>query len=390
MNPIFQRTKYLSKILPFVGKNVIKVLIGQRRSGKSYTLLSLIQHLKLDPKEYIYINKEDLQRESINSYQTLHNLTKDYQTIFIDEVQEIHDWEKAVRSLRSQGKDIYITGSNSQLLSGELASSLSGRYVEISIYPLDRREFLESFKLSNTKENFLQYLEYWGLPYLLQLGLDENSKKYAKDIFNTIVLKDIIKRYRIRNVDFFEWLIQFLAQNIGSIFSSLSLSNFLANINIDINPKVINEYLNYANKALFLHSVERYDIIWKKLFERKSKHYFTDIGLKHAVYPYTINDIGKSLENLVYSNLIANDRKVTTGDIANKEIDFIAEKNGETIYIQVAYLLSSEETIKREFWSFEQIKDNRPKYVISLDDITGKPINGVIQMSVWEFLEKYV
>lgn len=160
MNPIFQRTKYLSKILPFVGKNVIKVLIGQRRSGKSYTLLSLIQHLKLDPKEYIYINKEDLQRESINSYQTLHNLTKDYQTIFIDEVQEIHDWEKAVRSLRSQGKDIYITGSNSQLLSGELASSLSGRYVEISIYPLDRREFLESFKLSNTKENFLQYLEY--------------------------------------------------------------------------------------------------------------------------------------------------------------------------------------------------------------------------------------
>lgn len=312
MNTIFQRTKYLDKILPFVGKSMIKVLIGQRRSGKSYTLLSLIDHLKLDPKSYIYINKEDLQRDHINSYQSLYNITKDYQTIFIDEVQEINEREKAVRSLWTQGKDVYITGSNSQLLSGELASSLSGRYIQIPIYPLDWKEFLESFQLQNTKENFLQYLEYGGLPFLLHTGLKETSKQYAKDIFNTIILKDIVKRYRLRNVDFFEGLIQFLAQNIGSIFSSLSLSNFLANINIDIAPRIINEYINYANKALFLHSVGRYDIIGKKLFERKSKHYFTDIGLKHAVYPYTINDIGKSLENLVYSNLIANDRAVYT------------------------------------------------------------------------------
>lgn len=376
--------------MPTVGKNVIKVLIWQRRVGKSFVLLSLIDILleqkKLKKWEYIYINKEQSEWDNIKTYSDLNQICEKYQTIFIDEVQDIVEREKAIRNLRSLGKDIYITGSNSNLLSGELSTYLSWRYIHFDIYPLDYKEFVEFYKLPSEKSTFQIYMQYGGMPYILQFGFDEISKNYTKDVYSTIILKDVVKRYKIRNVAFFENLIEFVARNIWSIFSSLNISNYLAEQKIDISPKVINEYLHFANNALFLHSVDRYDISSKKIFERKQKHYFTDIGIRNSMFDYNIKDIWKILENVVFSNLISNWYKVFVGEIWNKEIDFIAEKNNQKFYIQVCYLLANKETLEREFWAYKSVKDWRPRYVVSLDDIMWIPYEWVIHTSIFDFL----
>jgi len=385
------RKKYLDKILPFVWTNVIKVLIWQRRVGKSFVLLSLIDTLieqkKLSKWDFLYINKEQSQWDHIKNYSDLNQVCADYQTIFVDEVQDIIEREKAIRNLRSLGKDIYITGSNSNLLSGELSTYLSGRYVHFDIYPLDYKEFVEFYNLPSDKTTFQKYMQYGGMPYILQFGFNEMSLNYSKDVYSTIILKDIVTRYKIRNVAFFQNLIEFIARNVWFIFSSLNISNYLAEQKIDISPKVINEYLHFANNALFLHSVDRYDIASKKIFERKQKHYFTDIGIRNCMFDYNIKDIWKILENIVFSNLISNWYKVYVGEIWTKEIDFIAEKDNKKIYIQVCYLLANPETVEREFGVYRNIKDNRPKYVISLDDIIWTPNEWVVHLSIFDFLQ---
>lgn len=389
-----KRQKYLDQILPTVGKNIIKVLIWQRRVGKSFVLLSLIDTLteqkKLKKGEFIYINKEQSERDHIKNYSDLNEECADYQTIFVDEVQDIIEREKAIRNLRSLGKDIYITGSNAHLLSGELSTYLSGRYIHFDIYPLDFKEFTEFYNLVPDKTTFQKYMQYGGMPYVLQFGFDQMSVNYSKDVYSTIILKDIVRRYKIRNVAFFEDLIEFIARNVWSIFSSLKISNYLAEQKVDISPKVINEYLHFANNALFLHSVDRYDIASKKIFERKQKHYFTDIGIRNCMFDYNIKDISKILENIVFSNLIANGYKVFVGEVWTKEIDFIAEKNNQKIYVQVCYLLANPETVEREFWAYENVKDGRPRYVVSLDDIIGAPDEWVTHMNIFDFLQNVV
>lgn len=386
-----KRQKYLDQIFPTVGKNIIKVLIWQRRVWKSFVLLSLIDTLieqkKLKKWEFIYINKEQSQRDHIKNYSDLNQVCENYQTIFVDEVQDIVEREKAIRNLRSLGKDIYITGSNAHLLSGELSTYLSGRYVHFDIYPLDYREFIDFYNLPSDKTTFQKYMQYGGMPYILQFGFDQISINYSKDVYSAIILKDIVKRYKIRNVAFFENLIEFIARNVWSIFSSLNISNYLAEQGVDISSKVINEYLHFANNALFLHSIDRYDIVSKKIFERKQKHYFTDIGMRNCMFDYNIRDVGKILENIVFSNLIANGYTVFVGEIWTKEVDFIAERNNQKIYVQVCYLLNNKETIKREFGVYESIKDSRPKYVISLDDIVWIPDEWVIHLSIFDFLQ---
>jgi predicted AAA+ superfamily ATPase len=251
-------------------------------------LLGLIDMLEVQgvfqEKSYIYINKESLERDHIKNYQDLYDAVKEYHYIFVDEIQDIIERERAIRSLYAEkNHDIIITGSNSNLLSTDLSTYLSGRYVQIHIYPLDFKEFLEFHQIKKSKESFFKYMEYGGMPHLLRLGLDQRSMQYLKDIYETIVLKDIVKRYKIRNVSFFEQLIIFIAKNIGSIFSTVNISNALAENNIDILPNVINEYLQYAQRALFLYGIDRYDIKGKKIFERKQKYFLSDVGLRNSL-----------------------------------------------------------------------------------------------------------
>lgn len=389
MSTNFPRPKYIKQILPFMGKHVIKVLIWQRRVGKSFLLQSLITHLfdekKLREDDYIMINKESSQRSHIKTHQDLEEACAWRTTVCIDEIQEIPQREIAVRSMRVAGKDIIITWSNATLLSGELTSSLSGRYVHIDVYPLDYREFCDFHQL-DPHTAYEAYSQYGGMPYLKELWLTDFGMTYSKDVYDTIVLRDIIQRHHIRNITLFQQLIQFTAQTIGSPFSALSISNYLANQHISLSSKMIGEYITYAKQALFLHTIPRYDVVGKKLFENKQKIYRTDHGLRNSMFDLTIKDRDRILENIVCMNLISNGRTVYTGDIKDKEIDFIAEKKGEKIYVQVCYLLAHEQTIEREFGSLWMIKDNRPKYVISTDRSGGKPIDGIIHQNIVDFL----
>ncbi len=390
MNKIINRQHYISQIENYIDKPIIKVILWQRRVGKSYILLMVIEHLKnigIDIEDIIYINKEDLKWDFIKDYNDLYKATKDYKYIFIDEIQEIVDWEKCIRSLALDGKDIYISWSNSDLLSWELATVLSWRYISFEIYPLNYEEFLDFHKITDSEDNFFKYLKYWWLPYLVNMSLNDEVYKYLKDINNTIVLKDIVTRYKIKNINFYEKLLEFLSKNVGSIFSATSISNFLKNQKISLNTNVILEYLNHTKTAFLINEVPRYDIKWKKIFEVKNKYYYTDLWIRNAIISwYNITDISWILENIVYMNLKSKWWTVMVGEIGDYEIDFVCEKDSKKMYIQVSYLLSNEDTIKREFWNLTKIDDNWPKYVLSMDQYAWGWYEGIENMNIRSFL----
>lgn len=387
------RKFYLDQIQDFIGTDLVKILIGQRRVGKSYILRQIIDYLisekwvKTD--EICYINKEDMIWDYIRWYEDLHKAISPYRYIFIDEIQDIVDWEKAIRSLQATGAhDIYITGSNSRLLSGEFASYLGGRYVSFQIYPLTYREFLEFHEIKRSTDSFQDYIHFGGLPYLKNLPLkDEVIRSYLRDIIDTIILKDIVSRHNIRNVPFFKRLITYLAKETGSIFSAKSISDYLKNQSTSISPNIILDYLSFSEEANFLHEVSRYDIKGKKTFELKHKFFFTDIGIKNALIGgYNGVDISGILENVVFIHLIANGWQVKIGEFDGKEVDFVCEKNDQTMYVQVAYLLESEETKTREFASLLAITDHHPKYVITMDQWASGNIEGVQWKGIEEFI----
>ncbi|MFA6090880.1 MAG: ATP-binding protein [Candidatus Gracilibacteria bacterium] len=390
MNTIINRQQYISQIESFVEKPIIKVILGQRRVGKSYILLLIIDYLKnkgIDEKEIIYINKEDLKWDNVRDYSDLYEATKNYKYVFIDEIQEILEWEKCIRSLALDKKDIYISGSNSDLLSGELATVLSGRYVSFEIFPLNYEEFLNFHGVDNSEDSFFKYIKYGGLPYLVNMNLSDEVYKYLKDINNTIVLKDIVTRYKIKNINFYEKLLEFLSKNVGSIFSANSISNFLKNQKISLNTNIILEYLNHTKTAFLINEVPRYDIKGKKIFEVRNKYYYTDIGIRNAILNgYNITDISGILENVVFMNLKSKGWSIMVGEIGDYEIDFVCEKDSKKMYIQVAYLLESEDTIKREFGNLTKIGDNWPKYVLSMDKYTGGGYEGIESRNIREFL----
>ncbi|MBW7954709.1 ATP-binding protein [Candidatus Gracilibacteria bacterium] len=390
---IILREKYLSQIKNFINKDIVKVIIGQRRVGKSYILLQIIDEIKntlgVKKEEIIHLNKEDIAWDGIRDYNDLYNVVKDFKYIFIDEIQDIELWEKAIRSLQSSGKhDIYITGSNSNLLSSELSTFLSGRYISFQIFPLTYKEFLEFHNLQVSGENFLKYIKFGGLPYLTNLKLEEEIVySYLKDVVNTIILKDVVARNNIRNVDFYKKLITYLSSEAGSIFSAKSISDYLKSQKISISPNIVLNYLENSINASFLNKVSRYDIKGKKIFEIKEKYYFTDIGIKNALLGgYFKIHISGILENIVFVNLIANGWEVKVGEIGDKEVDFVCEKAGNTMYIQVAYLLENDKTRNREFASLLAINDSWPKYVLSMDDEASGSIEGVKWMSIDRFL----
>ena len=393
---INSRTIYLDRVRPFMNTNLIKVFTGQRRVGKSYLLYQIIQEVLSQNSEafILYINKEDLAFSAIKNAQDLNdyvllNKSKTVKTyVFIDEIQDIIEFEIALRSLLLDLQlDIYCTGSNANLLSGDIAGFLSGRFIEIQVYSLSYPEFLEFQELETNAINLDLYLKYGGLPYLKHLKLeDEIVFEYLKNIFNTIIYRDIINRYSVRNVSFLEQLVLFLASNTGSIFSSKKISDFLKSQRINIAPNQVQIYNRYLVNAFLIHAVSRYDIIGKRIFEIGEKYYFENLGIRNALWGYRLEDRGKIVENAVYNHLAYCGYKISIGMFGAKEIDFIAERNGERKYIQVALSIYEKQTIDREFGNLLAIKDNYPKLVITMEPFSGNTVEGIDILQLETFL----
>lgn len=396
MQNLIFRKQYLDKITPFMGKQVIKVITGQRRVGKSYLLFQLIEKIKQadNAAHVIYINKENLQFSHIKSAQDLADFIsankktglKNY--IFIDEIQEIIHFEQALRSLLLDDElDLYCTGSNAQLLSSDIAGTLSGRAIEIQVYALSYFEFLEFMQLENNNKSLALYFKYGGLPFLKELPLqDDVIFEYLKNIYSTIVVRDIVNRYNIRNGLFLEQLTQFLADNIGNLFSAKKISDFLKSQKINMSNIQVQNYAEYLNNAFLIHKVSRYDIEGKRIFEIGEKYYFEDLGIRNALIGYRISDRGKILENMVFHHLKIAGFDIKIGGLNSQEIDFVADKNGERIYVQVALSIDGDKTAEREFGNLLKIADNYPKYVVTLDEFEGNSINGIKCMSFIEFM----
>jgi len=397
----FSRNNYFKLIKPYINTNIIKVIIGQRRVGKSYFLYQIIDEVKkLDKKaNIIYINKELYEFDAIKDYKDLERylnerlLKKSKNYIFIDEIQEIINFEKALRSLNTQeNNDIYCTGSNANLLASDLANLLGGRFIEIPIYSLSYEEFLQFHHLEKNKESLFSYIKYGGLPYLINLKLeDEQIYGYLKTIFNTIILKDVVARFNIRNINLLERLVEYLANCEGTFVSAKRISDFLKSQNLDISPNSILNYLNYLTGSFFIHKVKRQDVMGRKIFEINEKYYFEDLGLRNSVNGFKISDISKIAENAVYQHLLINGYKIFVGKSGDKEIDFVAERQNETIYIQVTTYLTDEKVIEREFGNLLSIPDNYPKLVVSLDEFSGSSTyKGIKHLTLLEFLSENI
>ncbi len=390
------RLTYLKKVLPFIDKQVIKIFTGQRRVGKSYLLFQIMQYIQQQNKKaaIIYINKEDLTFVSIqtaqqlNDYILLHKSKSKKNYVFIDEIQEIKEFENALRSLLlDETLDIYCTGSNANLLSKDVAGKLSGRCIETVVYSLSYNEFLEFHKLKNTNEALESYLKYGGLPYLKNLKLtDQIVFEYQKNIYYTIVYRDIVNRYALRNGPFLEQLILFLASNIGSIFSAKKISDFLKSQQVKMAPNQVQLYISYLVNAFIIQQASRYDIVGKRLFEIGEKYYFENLGIRNSIWGYRPEDKGKIMENAVFNHLIFKNNEVKVGVLHEAEIDFIAQKEGEKHYYQVALSIHETQTIEREFGNLKKIKDNYPKTVITYDTFKGNTMEGIKCIDLKSFL----
>ena len=397
---IIERKTYTSRVEPFIRKPVIKVFTGQRRVGKSYMLFQIIQRIRNEDPDsnIIYINYEDLRFDFIATASDLVKYIESKSAksginyIFIDEIQELHGFEKAVRSLLLDNKnDIYITGSNAKLLSGELATFLGGRTIEIRVYSLSYSEFLQFHKQEDTELGIERFFLYGGLPFLVNLKLtDEIVFEYLKNIYNTIIYRDVVSRYNLRNTNFLEQLVRFLADNTGSLFSSKSISDFLKSQKVMIPHNQVQVYTGYLTDAFLVSRVLRYDIQGKRIFETGEKYYFEDIGIRNAIIGYKPDDKAKIIENVVYNELLFRGFDVKTGWKKDHEIDFIATRNNEKIYVQVALILDSDKTVSREFGNLLEIDDNYPKMVITTDKKYRNTIQGIEHKNLRRFLMEEV
>lgn len=399
MKNILKREFYLDKILKYLDNtDLIKVLIWQRRVGKSYIMKQIIDFLinskNIDKDNIIYINIEiDFMKfdnlEKLDNYIKSKIISKNRYYLFIDEIQEVAWWEKLINSYRSDDNlnvDIFITWSNANLLSSDLSTYLTWRYIDFEIMPFSYLEYLWYFKLQNNKQNFLNYINFSWISELYKLNDDESKLNYLKFIKDSIILKDIVKKFNIKDIDLLEKLFFYLAWNIWNLFSLNSIVKKLKNLQINSNTTTIWNYINFLEKTYIIHWVSRYDLKWKKVLEWDKKYYLNDLWFNN--FFNSSYDIGwwKKLENIVYNHLRQNWYKIYVWNIGDLEIDFVAEKWKEKLYIQVAYLISNEEVFKREFWNLEKIKDNYPKIVLSLDDVLT-PYNWIIHQNIWEFLK---
>jgi uncharacterized protein len=380
---MIKRKYLLDNIECFIDKDIIKVLTGLRRSGKSVLLQQtrdLLVERGVNPENILFYNFEDLSYSHLLNAEALHGEIKSKVTrmngkpyLFFDEIQEVSEWEKCVNSFRvSFNADVFVTGSNAKLLSGELATLIAGRYVEIKVYPFSFSEFKEMsemfFPADADNEVFRKYLLLGGMPFLGNLQLDiRSSFQYLSDVFDSVILKDVIKRNKIRDIDLLGRIINYVLANVGNTFSATSISRFFKSENRIVAPETILNYIKVCEEAFLFHKVLREDIIGKKILQVNEKYFVTDHGIREAVYGNNERDINLVLENIVFIEMLRRGYKINIGRINNEEIDFVCRKNNETIYIQVAYLLAAEETVKREFDTLKKVPDNYPKLVLSMD-----------------------
>ena len=397
MDYIF-RDRYIEKIKNFIDKPIVKILTGMRRVGKS-TILNIIKNdvLKDIPEENkIYMNFESFEFFEINNATSLKEyLNEKLEDIkgkvyfFFDEIQLVEDWEKVINALRvSFDSDIYITGSNSKLISGDLATLLAGRYVEFEIQPLSFDEFSEIYKDLNLNEEdlFEKFIKIGGMPGLKYFKLEEEvSQKYLNDIYNTVLVKDVLNYNNIRDVDIFNRILSFAMQNIGATFSASAIKNYLKSENRNISVDTVLNYLEYCNRAFVLKKVPRFDLEGKKLLKVDEKYYLTDHGFRQSMGFSNVKDIEKTLENIVYIELLSGGYDVKIGKVKDREIDFVAKRGEDISYFQISYLMENEKTREREFGVYDLIKDNYPKYVLSMDkfDFSQK---GIVHKNIIDFL----
>ncbi len=393
---IIQRQDYIEKIKPFINNHIIKVLIGTRRSGKSTILKQIIDSLLNDgiPQENIvWINFE------LSDYFEITDIKKleDYIScqienvegriyLFFDEIQVIPQWEKLINSyFANEIFDIYITGSNSKLLSGEFATYLSGRYVELNIYPFSFQEYIEYHEISDDyKSHFYNYLEDGGMPSTYNYKGDDKNL-VIMDLYNSIVLKDIIQRNNVKNVDLLDRIIRFVMYNIGQVFSANKIYKRLKQDMVNLSVNTIYKYLKFFENACLIYQVKREDLQGKKILQYDEKYYLSDLGFRQAIIGNNQRDITRVIENIVYIELLRRGYEITIGKVDNLEVDFVCKKQNKPIYIQVSYLLASEETIEREFKPLKNISDNYPKYVITMDNLDMSH-EGIRHLNLLDFL----
>ena len=395
-----RRQTYIDKIEKYLGKETIIVLVGQRRVGKS-CILKMIRDDKMadSGNNVIYIDKEKWQYDAIQTYQDLNDYIEKHwdkdkhNYILIDEVQDIKEFERSVRSFRTEpNTDIVITGSNAKMLSNELSTLIGGRYKEIYIQSLSYNEFLEFHNLPDNDESLSLYIQYGGMPGLAKIGLEEDdAREYQTDIYHTVLLKDVIMRNQIRNVPFLENLVRFLADNIGKLISANSIAKYMKSQGESITSTLVINYVSFLCEAYILHKVNRYDIHGKRIFENNDKFYFEDNGVRNAIAGGTREgDIEKVIENIIYQHLIRLGYQVYVGQLQAGEIDFVCTKpEGQRVYVQASYIIAEQATREREFGNLRSIKDNYPKYVFSMTPLlTKNDDDGITHIHLRKFLRE--
>ena len=392
------RQAYIDQIEKYLGKETIVVVVGQRRVGKSYMLRQLLELKSKDSaNNIIYIDKEKRQFDAIQTYQDLNAYIEEHidrakhNYILIDEVQDIKEFERSIRSYRTEpNTDVIITGSNAHMLSSDLTTLIGGRYKEIRILPLSYEEFLVFHALPDNDESLGKYISFGGLPGLVVMGLDEEiARDYQMGIYNTVLLKDVVMRNQIRNVSFLEDLVRYLADNSGKLISANNICKFMKSQGLTITPTLIINYLSFLCASYIISEVKRFEVHGKKLFESNGKFYFQDHGLRNAIAGgEREGDIEKVLETVVYQHLMRMGFTVYVGQLKAGEIDFVCSRlNGERAYVQVAYVIADESTRQREFGNLKAIKDNYPKYVISMSPLVDRSDNdGIIHLHLRRFL----
>lgn len=392
------RQHYLNKVERYFGKNTIIVLTGQRRVGKSYLLKQLRDQKQNEANSnVIYIDKEKREFDSIQTYRELNDYIEHYYQkgkknyIFIDEIQDIEGFERSVRSFHTEpDAEIVITGSNAKMLSNELSTLIGGRYKEIYIQSLSYQEFLTFHNLTDNDDALALYIQFGGLPGLVKIGLDEeDAREYQMDIYHTVLLKDVVMRNQIRNVTFLENLVRFVADNAGKLISANSIAKFMKSQGENVTSTVVSNYIKYLTEAYMIHQVNRFDIHGKRLFENNDKFYFEDHGIRNALAGGSREgDIEKVIENIIYQHLIYLGYTVTVGQLQAGEIDFVCTaKGGQRKYVQAAFIIADETTREREFGNLRAIKDNYPKYVISMTPlVTRNDDNGITHLHLRKFL----
>lgn len=399
----YKRLNYLNSIEAFMGNKLVKVLVGQRRTGKSYLLRQIAQNLidsGVHPHQIFYLNKEYIEFDFVKNYQDLNQLIKLYQEklkpqgkiyLFLDEIQNIEAWERLVNSYAQDFTteyEIFISGSNSKMLSGELATLLSGRYVNFEIFPFSYTEYLGHTGAIKGKDSYVNYLQSGGLPELFILPTEETKRHYVASVKDTVLLRDVIQRHAIKEPKLLEDVFIYLVNNASNLLSINNIVNFMKSKGRKTSFETIANYVGYIEDTFLIHRADRYDIKGKDTISGNSKYYCNDLSYKNYLFSGFSYGVGYQLENLIYLSLRRFDFSVYAGVLPNKEVDFVAKKSGHTIYVQCAYLIGDENTLKRKYSALESIKDNYPKLLVTLDDVALPPKDGIRHVQAWNFEEQ--